>query len=259
MRRCHLVEIEDLNWCPKPLRDAATDFLRFALSTAKPYSVVAPLLANALKRSGADQILDLCSGGAGPWFHLYPILAKHGISLPVMLTDKYPTGSGGGTMQASSSDHSVITWCPESVDAMSIPDTLPGFRTIFTAFHHFRPGQGRAILADAVAKRRGIAVFEVTRRVPGALLLVPLIPLVVLAVTPWIRPFRWSRLWWTYLIPLVPLLTLWDGLVSCRRSYSVEELQALSAESGGADYCWDAGTLKTDTPVSVTYLIGVPV
>lgn len=257
MRRRHLVEIEDLDWCPQTLRDGATDFLRFALTTAKPYSVVAPLLADALRRCRAEQILDLCSGGAGPWFDLYPILASHGFNLPVTLTDKYPSGSGGGTLQTSV-PNPAITYCPESVDAMRIPANLPGFRTMFTAFHHFRPGEGRTILADAVVNRRGIAVFEVTRRTPGALLLVPLIPLAVLAVTPWIRPFRWSRLLWTYLIPLVPVLTLWDGLVSCFRSYTPEELKAMTADLGGADYCWDAGSLRTGTPARVTYLIGVP-
>src|SRR5450759_4223616 len=36
--------------------------------------------------------------------------------------------------------------------------------------------------------------------------------------TPWIRPFRWSRLLWTYLIPIIPLVFLFDGVVSCHRT-----------------------------------------
>ena len=82
----------------------------------------------------------------------------------------------------------------------------------------------------------------------------------VLLVTPLIRPFRWSRLLWTYLIPLVPMITLFDGLVSCLRTYSVQELHDLTARLGTNDYLWDIGTVKSKTaPIPITYLIGVPI
>ena len=72
-----------------------------------------------------------------------------------------------------------------------------------------------------------------------------LAPLVLIVVTPLIRPFRWSRLFWTYLIPLVPVLTLFDGLVSCLRIYSVQELNQLVAGLGTNDYHWEIGTVKS--------------
>src|SRR5262245_54392038 len=114
---------------------------------------------------------------------------------------------------------------PQPVDATRVPDELPGFRTMFSAFHHFRPEQASAVLADAVRMRQGIGVFEGTQRRPLALLLMLLVPLAVLITTPFIRPFRWSRLLWTYLIPIVPIVALFDALVSCLRTYSIEELR----------------------------------
>ena len=130
---------------------------------------------------------------------------------------------------------------------------------MFTAFHHFRPEQARAVLRDAVLQRRGIAIFEATQRSALALLLTLLAPLMVLIMTPLIRPFRWSRLLWTYLIPLVPLVTLFDGLVSCFRTYTVQELHDLTTGLGTNDYLWDIGMLKgKSTPIPITYLIGVP-
>jgi hypothetical protein len=101
---------------------------------------------------------------------------------------------------------------------------------MFSAFHHFRIEEARAVLADAVRKRQGIAVFEGTHRSARAMLLMLLVPLMVLLITPFIRPFRWSRLFWTYLIPVVPLVSLFDGLVSCLRTYSVEELCELTED-----------------------------
>src|SRR4029077_12135205 len=126
-----------------------------------------------------------------------------------------------------------------------VPGELTGFRTIFSAFHHFRPEQACAVLADAVHKRQGVAVFEGTQRSVLALLLMLLVPLMVLLVTPFIRPFRWSRLLWTYLIPLMPLTALFDGLVSCLRTYSVEELRDLAARLETNEYDWDIGTVKS--------------
>ena len=41
-----------------------------------------------------------------------------------------------------------------------------------------------------------------------------------LLLTPFITPRSWSRVLWTYLIPVVPLATCWDGVVSLLRVYS---------------------------------------
>jgi hypothetical protein len=42
--------------------------------------------------------------------------------------------------------------------------------------------------------------------------------LFLFACTPWIRPFRWSRLLWTYVVPIIPAVLLFDGIVSCLRT-----------------------------------------
>jgi len=228
------------------------------LAATKPYAVLIPILATTLQRTGTRQILDLCSGAAGPWLWLHPVLAEMGLSVSVCLTDKYPNMEAFG--RSSRLTHEAISYHPQPVDATRVPGELQGFRTMFTAFHHFRPEQACAVLADAVRTRQGIGVFEVTQRGVLALLLTMLSPLVVLLVTPLIRPFRWSRLLWTYLIPLVPVITLFDGLVSCLRTYSVQELHDLTARIGTSDYVWNIGTVKSKTtPIPITYLIGVPI
>jgi hypothetical protein len=154
----------------------------------------------------------------------------------------------------------AITYHPKPVDATRVPPELPGFRTMFTAFHHLRPDQARAMLADAVAKGEGIAVFEPGERNLLVLLLLPLLlltPLRVLIATPFIRPFRWSRLFWTYLVPAVPLVLLFDSIVSVLRWYSVRELRGLTA--GLDHYDWDIGTVRAKPiPFPITYLIGTP-
>jgi hypothetical protein len=127
---------------------------------------------------------------------------------------------------------------------------------MFEGLHHFRPDDARAVLADAYRHRRPIVVVEGTRRTVGALLGMLLVPLAVLLITPRIRPLSWARLALTYLVPVVPLLVLWDGIVSCLRSYRPAELRALVA---GLDegYTWEVGEYRRRGGV-VTYLIGAP-
>lgn len=152
----------------------------------------------------------------------------------------------------------TIPFHPQSVDATAVPPELTGFRTVFTAFHHFRPAEARAILTDAVRHGQGIGVFEVVRRSPREISVIALTWLATLLFAPFVRPFRWSRIAWTYFPPIFPLVGTFDGIVSCLRAYSPEELRALAA--GLDDFEWQAGEAPGAwwRPLRVTYLIGVP-
>ena len=256
MRRRHLVELEDLSWWPPLFRDAATDYLVAALRHARTYVGLASRLAAAVKRAGGSQIIDLCSGGGGPWPDLLPALRANGVDVPVCLTDKYPNAAA---LHRVADTTPGARFEPESVSATDVPDRLAGFRTVFTAFHHFRPDDARAILAAAVRDRQGIFIAEATPRRPAALALQALVPLAVLVLTPAIRPFRWSRLFWTYLVPVLPLAILFDGVVSTLRVYTPEEMLALGQAVGGDEYEWEAGADRpTGSPTPIPYLIGVP-
>ena len=83
-----------------------------------------------------------------------------------------------------------------------------------------------------------------------------LVPLLVLFVTPLIRPFRWRRLVLTYLIPVLPLAILWDGLVSALRTYSVEEMKDLVSEF--PSYDWTVKVMRSAHGESLPTLVGVP-
>ncbi len=258
MRRLHLLEIEDQWWCPRVIRDAATDYLRFIESLTNPYGPAAPLLRRALERAGTHRVLDLGSGAGGLWPQLLPALDAAGVSVEVCLTDRYPNVQA--LEQARMASGGRIEFYPGRVDARQVPPELVGFRTLFSAFHHFRPAEARAVLADADARREGIGVFEVTQRSRVAVLAMVIPPLLLLVLTPFIRPFRWSRLLWTYVIPLVPLVVYFDGAVSCLRTYTPSELREMTASLSAEGYVWEIGEERVRrAPVRVTYLLGYPV
>lgn len=258
MARIHLFEIEDQSWCPRPVRDAATDYLRFAINTANSYAPALPHLLNGLKSSNSRTIVDLCSGGSGPWLKLLAPIAAEVPEVEVTLTDLYPNLEAFHRAQEETGGR--LQFERESVDATAVPKRLHGFRTIFTAFHHFRPEQGRAIIADAVQSRQGIAVFEATERSAINILMILFTPLLLLFISPLIRPFTLSRILFTYIIPLVPIVVLWDGVISCLRTYSPKELRELVATvPGNEGYTWEIGQERgAKGPIPVTYLVGVP-
>lgn len=256
MKRRHLFELEDLPWWPRMFRDAVTDYLVTALRVNETYLNLVPRLAAAVNRSGAIQITDLCSGGGGPWAKLLPSLRAEGVEVSVCLTDKFPNAGALARMAAMTPG---VRFETESISATDVPKRLDGFYTVFTAFHHFRPADARAILASTVRNQQGIAVAEVTSRTPTALAMMLLVPMAVWLMTPAIRPIRWSRLFWTYIIPIIPAAVLFDGIISCLRTYTPNEMLAMAREVGGAEYDWEAGVeCPTGVPIPITYLIGIP-
>jgi len=259
MGRIELHEIHDLAGFPAPLRDLVTDALQALWNFGNTYQPILNRLLRGMERAGTREVLDLCSGGGGPWLRLVrepQLRSATGIDARILvrLSDKYPNLSAFERAKAVSS---LLEFEPSPIDATGIPGRLPGFRTVFSSFHHFGPEDAQALLADAMAGRRGVGVFEMARRSPRTMLTICLIPFLAVALAPTILPFRWSRLFWTWLVPLVPLVLFYDGIVSCLRAYSRGELEELIAPLQTPDYEWQIGEERGGF-LPVTYLLGYP-
>lgn len=256
--RLQLFEFEDLPWFPAVIRAGMMDYLRFMISTLGTYQPIVPLLRQALERTGQQRVLELGAGAGGGTVGVLQRLQTTGLpAARVTLTDLYPQPTTWRALQVHTPG---LDYEPSSVDATAVPATLGGFRAIFSAFHHFSPPAAEAILADAVRQRAGIGVFEGAGKHWGELLLAcTVLPVAQLLITPFIRPFRLSRLFFTYVLPLIPLFTLWDGCVSILRLYPPEQLLALARRADPAGtFQWRTGVVRHWWGPQVTYLVGVP-
>jgi hypothetical protein len=66
-------------------------------------------------------------------------------------------------------------------------------------------------------------------------------------------------LFWTYLIPVIPAVLLFDGVVSCMRTYRPQELRDMVAQLTASGYRWEIGEhSRWFGEATVTYLIGCP-
>lgn len=256
MGRVHLFEFGDQEWLPHAWRALLTAHLDFFARTFNPYGAVVRRLKEILERLDSREMVDLCSGGGGPALEIQRQLEAANYSVTLTLTDKFPNVEA--YRRAGASANGRIRGVERSVDAMDVPGELSGFRTLFTSFHHFPPRAAARILRDAAAKRVGIGIFEYTERSWVWLIAAPFIPVYMWLVTLFLRPFRWSRLFWTYLVPIFPLMAGWDGVVSCLRTYSPRELKQLTEEIRAENYAWEIGRVRSFGACYITYLLGYP-
>ncbi len=253
MSRVHLFEFEDQKWFPTFLRNYMTDFLQFLTNKGKMFQPIIPLLKDEIEKSDTDQIIDLGSGGGGGLLWIASEIQKSKPSLKILMTDLYPNISAFKYTKKQGENFDYLDY---PVDARNIPADLKGLRTQFLSLHHFKPEDVKKILQNAIDSKSSIAIFEGQERSLASIFAMVFSPISVLLITPFIRPFKLGRIIFTYLIPLVPIFVLWDGIVSSLRTYSVKEMELLIEELNNKDdYKWKVGRIKSGMALNL-YLIG---
>ena len=263
-RRYHLFEFQDLAWFPALLRDSITNWLRDEVVVGgRVYESVAPLVAQLLKSQPTSQLVDLCSGGSGPWEYLKAeiddLCRSDGCGAPTLtLTDLYPNAEAFRV--AAEHLGQGVNFCLEPVDSRRVPHDLPGVRTMFSAFHHLQPPAARAVLADAATSRQPIGIFDFTRGTRGSnFLLAWHVPLsLVRRVHTW-RPRNRILLLCTYVLPVTLITCAWDAIASNLRMYLSEDLARMTADLGSESYRWETGVIGASDPNPITYVLGYPV
>lgn len=259
MGRKHMIEIHDHPACPESIRNGMRSFLQFFSDTFPMFSNIVPLLTRAMAASGTTAVVDLCSGSGGPWLKLIRRFSRNGAPLSrITMSDLHPDPAASQYMERMT--QGLVRYIPKAVDASDFPRNLIGFRTIFSSFHHFDPPMAKSILRHAMKHRVGLGVFEATQRSAWSVLCVAAISIVVsFSTAPIIYPFRWSNLFWTYVIPVLPLIVAYDGIISCMKTYTHEELEEMVADLQKPGYRWTISRISSLwSPFGVTCLIGHP-
>ena len=258
MRRFHLVEFEDYAWFPNAVRDGITDYLRFFVSLIDLYKPIVPFIKELLDKTGSDTIIELGSGGGGGIEKVVSHLDKIcNIKTKIILTDFFPNIKAFKLIKERNEER--FDYFSDPVDADEVPENLKGVRTLFSAFHHFDSVKAKAVIRDAVEKNSSIGVFDGAERklryIAGVIIFTILFIFIVPLFT---KPFKLSRFFYTYILPLIPLFALFDGIVSMLRMYTPEELLKMAEEAGEDKFVWKSGRVKHKFGAYVVYLIGYP-
>ena len=101
------------------------------------------------------------------------------------------------------------------------------FRLFNLAFHHFDDELATKILRNTLQTSDGFAIFELQGRDVGNLFTVLMMTPIILLYSWWWFWGQWTALFWTYVIPVVPFVTVYDGVISCLRTRRPHEVMAL--------------------------------
>ena len=254
--RWHLFEFEDLASFPDVIREGMTDYLRFILKRFRIYDPVAPLLENAIQKTDHKIVIDLCSGGGGPLEALAEKIDPTIIE-KFYCSDLFPNIPAYENLKTRSRGR--IDYFAESTNGLNPTLTKKGFLTLFSSIHHFRDEDVKAILENAIAQDLPVGIFDGGDKNIWAILSIVFgAPLIFFFCTPLFRPFKVSRLIFTYLLPAIPACTVWDGVVSILRLYHPEELLAIAnAADTEGEYEWDFGKKRSPLGFQIAYLIGI--
>jgi hypothetical protein len=240
------------------LREGTTLYLEAVERLFGVHRLFAPKLLLALRETGSRKVLDMGSGGGGPVRHAVAEVERElKESVDITLTDLYPNEKAVKAIEALG--RSDVRYLRKSINASDPPEGLPGVRSMFACFHHLKPELARGVLERAYRGREAICIFEITDPSPPGVLSCVMMPLYVLLLTPFIRPMTWSQLFFTYVIPVLPILISWDGFVSTLRTYSPKDMEAMTSDLRDDHYHWEIGSLAHPVlPVSFPYAVGMP-
>ncbi|OAG41440.1 hypothetical protein AYO21_04382 [Fonsecaea monophora] len=279
LRRRHFFEVNDQPWFPQTLREKVQDYLTLGwvnrlpiIQSTSPAELVSRVLSSVLGPRLAQYVyVDFASGAGGPTPYIENHLnselrATKKEEVKFVLTDISPHVSA---WEAAAKKSKNISYIAQSVDATNaptqedllkdVPDTKGKkvMRLFSLAFHHFDDDLAAKILKNTVETSDGFCIFELQSRHLSSFILVSLLwPLAML-----IAPIYFLRspghLFFTYLVPIVPFIWVWDGYISCLRTRTPEEVEALlhrhvgseklvnwKFKSGQACHTWPIGYLN---------------
>jgi hypothetical protein len=224
MSSLFLFEFMDLAWLPSTLRATIHDVLDCCLATPPRhyYEWVAREILNLVEDGSLNTVVELGAGTAPITRELAKHLSGHkGISLRV--SDLYPNTALYQALEEKYPD--LIQTDRRSVDFSRRMDFPPGSLLVLSGTFHHVPPAARPQALKALSAYR-VAVFEPLRRNPASLFLSLLgfFPGLATPLRFWNqRPGNWRRVLWCWLVPLAPLMIVWDGIVSCLRYWTEKE------------------------------------
>ena len=211
-------EFEDQPWFPSHWRRWQMDYIRFCIRLMNPYKD----LKGARFESSKQDWLDLASGTGGPSRMLKKTWEENSSTeLILTFSDRYP------------SDKNIL-------DIDVLLDELPpsdGY-TMFNAFHHFNTQEQEQILFKVSKGNWALVAEPLTPSLFTFIGIFFLTGPLHFLLAPFVSPFSWARLFWTYLVPVIPIVTCWDGLVSVLRAPSSNHLRQLAEKASNSSFEW---------------------
>jgi hypothetical protein len=210
-------ELEDYNWFPKRFRRWQLEFVGSMSVWTKLYRPLVPVMDEMISDYKITALQDCCSGSGLPAVYLHQQLHK---KMTLLLTDKYPD------------EHFVnnahVIYSKENIDVLQMQTVEIALYTMFNAFHHFNKAQQKAIVKKMMSNNSAFIIAEILE--PGlfnALKIFFTGTVLQIFAAPFIKPFSFARLFFTYIIPVNLFTVTYDGIISVLRSKTEKQYREL--------------------------------
>jgi hypothetical protein len=225
----YFFEWMDLKWIPANLRKALFNAFEFSLNVLRNYY---KLIANEIYQEikGGEKVTAIVEIGAGNCnasLELYNLIKDKNIK--IIVCDINPNVELFKKIEKATKGK--IKPIYHSVAANNASKYIPKNSLVFfsTSFHHFHKLEQEKIIKSFSLNSNRIMIFEAIKRNVPYIILASTLFIPILFLFPIVRP-RLSHFFWCWLVPAVPFLLTWDGIVSCFRQNTSKEWIGLLKE-----------------------------
>lgn len=217
-----LFEFMDHPRTPRILRETLLDVLDYCNRDFRPYyHEIAQEIVKVAQQRGLTTIVEL---GAGYAPLTRALAESNDDNLTLIPCDLYP--EKGTWQRLESRFGTCVQPVYEPVDFTIHREWPSGTGVVLcAALHHIQQDRRPETLRALHDSADCILIFEPIRKTPFSMFLVlfSLIPALLTPVFRLNRPGNLRRILFCWLVPIVPAMFVWDGLVSCLRQWSHSE------------------------------------
>ena len=263
MKRKHLFEIEDQTWFPPMLRSYMTDVLMELNRKIGATHAIHHEIKSLIETYNFSTIVDLGSGSGGPMPEIIKEIRKKK-QVDLLLTDLYPNPKSVETY--THIDGVMYLESPICASNPQMPQKEGNLMTMINSFHHMKPDMAKEILHSASKNQTPLFIYELAdNKIPFPIwfILLPLGLIInifsCLLLTLFVRPIQPLQLFFTYIIPIIPICFAWDGQVSYTRIYTFDDIDILLQGSESPSYTWTKSYAQDENGRSIgIFLLGLP-
>jgi hypothetical protein len=234
-RPLYLFEFCDQPWVHSSVRECLFELMDFCNSGIRSFnSRVAEEALKMAKEGGVNEIVELGAGRA-------PITVKlandpRADNLVMVPCDLFPNETVFRQLEEKYQGKVKPIYTP--VDITQTHSELNNKILVMAAmFHHVPFNKRTQVLKSLSETSSRCVIFEPLKRSWTAifLCLFVIFPVLIFPLAYWKNKGFLRRALWCWVVPVVPVMFIWDGIVSCLRQWTVDEyLSALKSPSSKA-------------------------
>ena len=225
MKRKQITQIINVGWFPKFLKTLIAEFLSWFVVKVNATKPFVPVIEVVLDKTNHKKIINI----------------------------EFGIGAGIETIKPFLKDDVTV----DSIHISNFITSEKGVYLFVNSFHQLNSKKAKKILQNIVDSGNPVVVVEGNNdslwQIVGMTVFVPL---TVLLTAFFVKPFRISRIIFTYLIPILPIIIVIDGCIALLKLYNPTDLLELTSSLERNNYDWKAGKNDNGRGGKIMYLTG---